>query len=784
MKTLFKVLISLTICMLAFNKVNAQTVCDPSKIVGNNLVVNGGFESGNTGFTTSIGCSWNILPANCPTRCHGDWSMPNQYYVGGSPSETGPCGKTFQSGFFGSPHSGTKFLMVDGDGANNPIVWQQSVTVEANTWYYFEVYISTIGTNPVVRANLDFDINGVVQATDILAPNVVNQWVAYTQTWYSGAVSGSISIKIRDSQVFSSGNDKDDFGLDDIVFRKGCPPSAYTIQPELGPDKTLCGSPGYVTLNPNVTLASNNHIWWSTGVNDGDLTIDVSVPQKYYVCVDQDSKCTKIDSIYVSDTYSLDLGSDVDLCDPTSVTLDAGHSGTGVTYQWYKGNSAIPAPLGTGRTYTVNNSGKYKVEVNDVMCDKKSDSTNITIKSRQPDPQNVEYCRTVNHDTLITFRVTPAGTNYDWYDALSGGNLLASNTDNISRTIVYGDTLYARDNTTTDYPALGPSSLTALDYSYTDYSRKFDVYEDLTLKSVVVRTVEYQGGPCNGKGPGTASASFTISLYKDNVATGQAVTTTVLCGQSTDRTVTLNFNCTAGTNYELKVNTSSGGAFCLNTSEKGEYSQAGIIKIQSHATNSGPYGKWIVNAKSACKRVPVMAWDICTLPLDITSFKASRLESGILLNWEIAVSKHETVFEIQRHNGQRFETIGTVDARNFREVSYSFTDESAPSGTLYYRIKQVTDGKPSYSHVLSVENDNIGVSVSPNPFGDHVTMTTENSGNNTYHIFITDSRGQELYNFTTGEGVSDDLLKDHVPGIYFMKIISGTESKTIRLIKQ
>jgi oligosaccharide reducing-end xylanase len=63
-----------------------------------------------------------------------------------------------------------------------------------------------------------------------------------------------------------------------------------------------------------------------------------------------------------------------------SVTLQA-NTGTGLTYQWYNGNTKV----GTGATYTTTEAGSYAVEVsNAYLCKLTSTATTVTVNPNQP----------------------------------------------------------------------------------------------------------------------------------------------------------------------------------------------------------------------------------------------------------------------------------------------------------------------------------------------------------------------------------------------------------------
>lgn len=107
------------------------------------------------------------------------------------------------------------------------------------------------------------------------------------------------------------------------------------------------------------------YAWGSGGINSyfwsdssSNQTLIVSTSGIYSVTVTDANGCTASNAIIVSLSFaasSIDLGGDVNLCDGTSVTFDAG-SGF-VTYVWHDGS--------TGQTYTTDTSEYITIQVID-----------------------------------------------------------------------------------------------------------------------------------------------------------------------------------------------------------------------------------------------------------------------------------------------------------------------------------------------------------------------------------------------------------------------------------
>lgn len=166
-----------------------------AKVVGSNLIVNGDFSAGNSGFTSEYNYTTSGIPEGT-------------YWVGNNPltwhPNFVPCGdKTSGNG---------NMMVVNGSAVINKVVWQQTITVTPNTNYAFSTWItSVLPTNPAV---LQFSINGLNLGNLINAPATTCNWTQFYATWNSGN-STTATISIVNQNLQFAGND---FALDDISF--------------------------------------------------------------------------------------------------------------------------------------------------------------------------------------------------------------------------------------------------------------------------------------------------------------------------------------------------------------------------------------------------------------------------------------------------------------------------------------------------------------------------------------------------------------------------------------
>jgi hypothetical protein len=170
-----------------------MTVCN----VNANLIVNGDFEQGNTGFSTQYTYTVN-------------GTYPNQYSINTNP-------KNWYNGYwsFGDHTTGNgKMLLIDAagpaGGTTGQTCWGQNVAVSSNKDYIFSAWIARISSG--VSSTVRFSINGVTIGTVV---SNSSGWLQVTNTWNSGLNTTASIVICETTGNNSSGND---FALDDISF--------------------------------------------------------------------------------------------------------------------------------------------------------------------------------------------------------------------------------------------------------------------------------------------------------------------------------------------------------------------------------------------------------------------------------------------------------------------------------------------------------------------------------------------------------------------------------------
>lgn len=325
--------------------------------VATELVTNGKFESGNTGFTTGYNYTSEVYSGG------GTGLTPEGRYTVASNAST------YHPIFFAKDHTnpGTgKFMIIN--GAISPsytTVWTQDITVQPYTDYYFSAF--AISLNQVAPyGQLQFKVNGEqVGTVAMLSQGAASDagpfnWVRFYGTWNSGPIT-STTLSIVDLQTAAGGND---FGLDDISCST-LAPLTFSIAPAglnslvcEGNDIELAANVAggkapftYSWSGPNsfASSASSPTISNATPAMSGTYNLTVT---NGYGCSASGSTAITIGSL-PSDRTVTAVSSEI--CSGAATSISIASSESGVKYQLRNNadSSNIGSPV-TGNGGTIN----------------------------------------------------------------------------------------------------------------------------------------------------------------------------------------------------------------------------------------------------------------------------------------------------------------------------------------------------------------------------------------------------------------------------------------------
>jgi hypothetical protein len=366
------------------------------------LISNGNFTAGNTGFSSELTPGSGFFCPLCPE---------GTYMVGTN-------AVLYHTDFTGTDHTNPptgRFFIANATGEAGVQVWCQNVTVEPYTDYQFTFWGRDItnNSNPHPTAWLHASFNGI-QVGDSL--NCEGGWQSFTTNWNSGPVT-ALSICIVNTQWQTGGND---FGLDDITLT-ACHTYTLSQTADLGPDLSACG--GHLLENIGMPSLPGYQYQWtgstglsSTTTSDPDYLMANAGPGVFtdtlVIALDSASVgCITRDTLIISvlPLAAFDLGPDVHLCEGGSLELDAGNGWDSVL--WSDGSQTQQAEF--------DEAGVISATVSQGSCNA-SDEINLIITDL-PDlnlPETAGFCEggSVSFD---------AGVSGVWSDGTTGPVLLA-----------------------------------------------------------------------------------------------------------------------------------------------------------------------------------------------------------------------------------------------------------------------------------------------------------------------------------------------------------------------
>jgi len=323
--------------------------------VATELVTNGSFSAGNTGFSTNYTYVADVAGAS-EMYPEGTYAVvPNAHNV--------------HTSFYGTGHTpaGGPYMVVNGHPTLGQAIWSQNnIAVQPNTTYYFSAWgMSVVNNNNGV---LRFSINGSQVGTTAFLPNGYSStagpfnWVRFYGSWNSGFAT-TANLSIVNLNTVLGGND---FGLDDISFGT-LSPVALSVNPSTILGTTVCQG-NELVLNANAVGGASPFTYQWSGPNGFTSTVmnptvtasAAAVNAGTYTLIVTDGfGCTATSTVVVT-ISALPLNRTPVATVPTvcvngSTTITLATSQTGISYQLRNdaNDSHVGDPIaGTGGTIT------------------------------------------------------------------------------------------------------------------------------------------------------------------------------------------------------------------------------------------------------------------------------------------------------------------------------------------------------------------------------------------------------------------------------------------------
>lgn len=185
-----------------------------------------------------------------------------------------------------------------------------------------------------------------------------------------------------------------------------------------------------------------------------------------------------------------------------------------------------------------------------------------------------------------------------------------------------------------------------------------------------------------------------------------------------------------------------------------------------------------------------------TMPVEWLAFEASPSQSGVDLMWMTAVEENNDFFTVERSVDANFyEELARVkgEGNSSEPTMYEVTDDTPPSGRIYYRIRQTDfDGKQSFSNQVEVmfEQSNITLRAYPNPTIDIANLEINMEESTRASMILMTIQGREIMrqaiDLQAGRNLQQVDVSRYPAGTYLIQVrpAGNTKGESIRLVKQ
>lgn len=190
------------------------------------------------------------------------------------------------------------------------------------------------------------------------------------------------------------------------------------------------------------------------------------------------------------------------------------------------------------------------------------------------------------------------------------------------------------------------------------------------------------------------------------------------------------------------------------------------------------------------------SWASSSLPIQYKSITVTRNTGNNIIKWATASESNNKGFEVQRSvNGGKYISVAFVAGAGNSNVAknYAYSDIDNNTGNVCYRLKQMDmNGVSELSKVVCVNVEvpktNNEMVTSPNPFNGSLFVKYHSINEGIITIQLIDMLGKTHQQVieTVSKGDNQVTLNtDALPvGIYFIRIVNGSNVTTQRIVKR
>ncbi|WP_162427488.1 T9SS type A sorting domain-containing protein [Pontibacter pudoricolor] len=551
---------------------------------------------------------------------------------------------------------------------------------------------------------------------------------------------------------------------------------------------------GSVTLSVTATGSNLQYAWYKegsatplvdtqgkiSGATTNAITISnlaLSDAGKYYVTV-SNSATSVCSSTVTSNTTELIVNpltrltsqpQGLTVCPGSPASFSATATGTNLTYQWYKGTTALQGATAATlniTSVTAADAGDYTVRVTGTCGVLTSAIATLIVNEPVVASPNLT-ATTQCQGSAVTMSVTATGTGlaYEWFkDNASIGN--NSNTLNIPNAQVANNGTYTVKVTGTCTPGGVIVEMGTL-----------TIKPNVPAIGEIFATHKTDGRPITDTDPVKIGEVAVFTVVNDFAKNGEIVEYTWFVKSPEQDDTQWAFAAKTSTNVYERV-----------------------------AENDNPYEikvniTIIGSTVNECYISPTITaffiGTITPLPVELMYFKATRRENNAVLTWATAMEKNNEGFEVQvSQDGVNYRQLQFVPTKNGNtsiKQTYEFVDkENGKFGTRYYRLKQLdSDGQHAYYGPQMVIFGDVvnSVFVYPNPFVREVKLDVDSEKDATMEVTLTNLMGKKLMtkSIEVAKGRSSavlDLGEGLPAGIYIVTTRLNGITTNFKLMKK
>ena len=596
--------------------------------------------------------------------------------------------------------------------------------------------------------------------------------------WSNGATTQSIVVSTSGNYSVTVSN------------TRGCvatsAPVVITVTPGPTANVTVSGATTFCTGGSALLTGSSNtagvsYQWLNNGVNVSSATTpyyNATASGVYSLKVTKNGCVGNSTSTTVTANVNptAAITGTLTVCNGSATTLSA-TTGTGLSYQWNQGGSAIPGA--TSSTYNATSGGSYTVDIinNTTGCSSTSAAATVvaTSLSLVTTASNTGIICGLNPVTLTATTIT--GATYEWY---KNGQIIAGAVATTYSASTSGS-YYAKatkSGCSVFSSSTGISSQTAP--SITSGATTVCAGVSVSLTASTGSTYQWYNngtvlaGATNNNYATTAAGSYTVKV---GACTSNATTITVNPLPTATITAGGSLAFCLGNNVSLNGNTGTGLAYQWR---KATSNIAGATSASYLANTTGSYTVKVTNTTTGCAKTSTAV----TVTANAVPATPTITRNGLVFTSNTATGNqwYKNGAAISGATASTY-TATTVGCYNTR-VSNASGCASSSDTLCVASVTPPSIGYPGQNgNNIELTNETvslINMNVIPNPNNGVFELSIQNNEANTEAtLTIFNVMGQNVYtqniSVETGESAQAIRLDNISNGVYFVRLIVNNQ---------